>query len=141
MNDEKKRVALETQTAAPYRDDPFDAERKEYDKKIAGLQGELRSAKDAADNWKRYYDGSQQEMINLKRDFASMPRAMSRFLLWFIFMPAWLLLGLALFVVPFVAYFKYHLPAAIFWCCVLGVISLVIQFIALANASEGKELS
>lgn len=121
--------------------DPFDAERRKLQKEIAELKNQYECNKSAAEQWKRYYDENQKVIANMKEEHASFPRGMARFLLWGIFMPAWLVTGFALLVFPFVAHFKYGVRPAVFWVCVLGALVLAALFAALAHVSEGKGLS
>lgn len=133
--------AREEAEAALYRDNPMLKELHDLEKKLRGKDTEIRDALTNVDYWRKNFEAAKAEhrdaVTNLERKHRRVQRFIIHFLLWVVFLPTWLLVGIGLLVLPFWAYYVQHRSVEVFWFELPALIILTLLF-AMLSDYEGK---
>lgn len=127
-----QKIRVEAEDAM-YRDNPLL-------KQIHDIEKKLKEETDQTAYWRAAYQklGEQfaEERKVLKTKHQNFSRAMSKLMLWIVFIPTWFAVGLACLGFPFWAYFSRRVPVDIFWFVPLGLILLGVLFYVLSSEEE-----
>lgn len=124
----------------PYRSDPRESEIRELKKQVASLTQQRDDNQRNVDYWQnKYYthvESANKAQAELRAHAKRFPIVMAKFFLWFLFVPAWLGVGIALIAVPLLRYFRTNHASDELWFLLVGGGLLFFLWLFLKEQAE-----